>query len=352
MAELKEIDRDGELTTLLERVVQGEWGCEEIIGLFQWSTRWLTLRALLEDKQTSLAQIKALLLGEPEKSPPKAEDGEPPTRPPKHQAPKGGDQDTKPKGHGRRGAADYPGCRQVKVVHQRLRPGDSCPDCVSEKRGRLHHHKPSRPLRRLRLRGNAPITGTVHWGYPLSCSKCGARFEPDWPKDANLETYDASAKAMICLMRHWYGFPCYRLEKLQRQLGIPLPDATQADLIQAAQTTFESVHGVLYQIAAQGEQFILDDTSARIQGVISERKKHPGEGRYGVRVSGILAKTAERDILLYRVGTQHAGESLEDLLAGRSGDLPPPLQMSDALAANTDHGVPPVAGREFRERIG
>ena len=45
----------------------------------------------------------------------------------------------------------------------------------------------------------------------------------------------------------------------------------------------------------------------------------------------------DRKIYLYRIGSQHAGENMEDLLSKRPKAMKPPMQMSDALAANTDH---------------
>jgi hypothetical protein len=138
-------------------------------------------------------------------------------------------------------------------------------------------------------------------------------------------------------MRHWYGFPSYRLEKLQREWGIPLPDATQSDLITQAIQAIEPVFYEIFHHAARADLLIFDDTSARIQSVIRDHKKHPEQKRYGSHVTGIIARTRERTLQLYRVGTLHAGENIEDLLAVRPGDLPPPLQMTDASAVNTDH---------------
>jgi len=50
-------------------------------------------------------------------------------------------------GHGRLGAADYPGAERVFCTHDQYQAGDRCAQCV---RGRLHR---SRPLVRLRFTG-------------------------------------------------------------------------------------------------------------------------------------------------------------------------------------------------------
>jgi hypothetical protein len=337
---LKAIDEGGELSILLEKVGEGPPGVEELGQLVQWTRRWLGLKVILEKGNMTFKDLKGLLLGltqDAEKKPENDAEGEPDGEDESEPEPDEEGEKPKRKGHGRRAAKDYRGCRRVHISPDGLKPGDECPECVGTRKGRLRHHKPHRPLTRLRLSGGAPITGTVYVGHPLCCSKCGVQFRPDWPQDANRETYDASAKAMIALMRHWYGFPSYRLEKLQKELGIPVPDGTQSDLIKASVEVMEPVFHALFRRAALARMFILDDTSTRIQTVTSERKKYPNQKRHGAHVTGIIARDDERDIYLYRVGTQHAGENMEDLLCHRPKAMPPPLQMSDALAANTAH---------------
>ena len=347
MSAIKAIDENGEISALLGKISAGHLAVEDVGQLVQWTRRWLVLKAILERGDTTYKDLKALLLGleeeteeEPEgdvgkddepddddKSDDDEDDEDPAEEP----------QKKKKKGHGKRATADYKGCLHVDVYHAWLKPRDECPECVGERKGRLSWYKFTRPLTRLRLSGGAPITGKVYNGHPLCCSKCGGQFAPDWPEDAKGPTYDASATAMITLMRHWYGFPSYRLEKLQAELGIPVPDSTQADLIKAGVTVVEPVFDVLFRRAALCDKLIVDDTSARIQSVITEHKLHPEQERYGAHVTGIIACDSEHDIYLYRVGTQHAGENLEDLLRHRPKGMPPPLQMSDALAANTAH---------------
>ena len=48
-----------------------------------------------------------------------------------------------------------------------------------------------------------------------------------------------------------------------------------------------------------------------------------------------MVKAEGRKIALYLSGRCHAGENLAELLAKREKGLTPPIQMSDALAANT-----------------
>jgi transposase len=57
--------------------------------------------------------------------------------------------------------------------------------------------------------------------------------------------------------------------------------------------------------------------------------------RTGVYTTGIVSRTAERDIALYFTGDQHAGENLARVLQERAAALPAPIQMCDALSHNT-----------------
>jgi hypothetical protein len=54
-----------------------------------------------------------------------------------------------------------------------------------------------------------------------------------------------------------------------------------------------------------------------------------------VYTSGVIATKGERAIALFFTGRQHAGENLADVLKRRAAQLKAPVQMADALAANT-----------------
>ena len=93
----------------------------------------------------------------------------------------------------------------------------------------------------------------------------------------------------------------------------------------------------LVRQAAQGEVLYNDDTSVRIleflkAGQVQQDPKFPG--RTGVFTSGIVSTRESRKIALFFSGRKHAGENLADVLAQRAKDLPPPIQMCDALSRN------------------
>jgi hypothetical protein len=68
---------------------------------------------------------------------------------------------------------------------------------------------------------------------------------------------------------------------------------------------------------------------------ILERAEIAREGRKAVYTSAILSKVGDHRIALFITGHNHAGENLEAVLKHRTENLPAPIQMCDALAANT-----------------
>jgi hypothetical protein len=59
-----------------------------------------------------------------------------------------------------------------------------------------------------------------------------------------------------------------------------------------------------------------------------------GKERKGTFTTAIVARAKGRDIALFFTGTNHAGENLEKVLRERAAELPPPIQMCDALSRN------------------
>ena len=56
--------------------------------------------------------------------------------------------------------------------------------------------------------------------------------------------------------------------------------------------------------------------------------------RTGLFTSGVVATGSGQRIALFFSGVRHAGENLQEVLLRRSMDLPPPIQMCDALSRN------------------
>jgi hypothetical protein len=70
-----------------------------------------------------------------------------------------------------------------------------------------------------------------------------------------------------------------------------------------------------------------------IQSLLKENQTLEKGQRTGMQTTGLVC-VGEHTVILYYSGRRHAGENLEALLAHRDCALPPPVQMSDALAAN------------------
>jgi hypothetical protein len=243
----------------------------------------------------------------------------------------------KAKGHGRNGATAYVGAKREKVSHPSLQRGGNCPGCTT---GKVYPMK--EPALLLRVHGVAPLDATVWECNRLRCNACGEVFTAPTPEGVGTEKYDESADAMVAMMRYGAGVPFNRIEKLQHGMGIPLPASTQWELVEQRVDGLTPVHDALVRHAAQGEVLHNDDTSMTVLE-LGERTKEEalaaGEpentaGRTGVRTSGIVAKVGEKKVALYVTGRQVAGESLEEVLQERLARLPPPIQMSDALAHN------------------
>ena len=228
-------------------------------------------------------------------------------------------------GHGRNGAEAFDGARKVPIAHQNLKHGERCPDCG---KGNVYGQKEPKVL--VRIVGQAPLAATVYSLERLRCGACGQVFTAQEPEGVGPEKYDETAGAMIAQLKYGSGVPFYRLEKLESQLGIPLPAATQWEIVEEVAAIIKPVHDELIRQAAQGEVVHNDDTSMRVL----KMEREPGDDRTGVFTSGIVSTSQGGKIALYFTGRQHAGENLGDVLKQRAAELPTPIQMCDALSRN------------------
>jgi transposase len=214
----------------------------------------------------------------------------------------------------------------VKVAHQKLAHGDRCPDCA---RGNVYSQKEPKAL--VRIIGQAPLSATVYELERLRCNTCGQVFTAEEPEGMGPEKYDETAAAMIAQLKYGSGVPFYRLERMQELLGIPMPAATQWELVEETAEMLKPAHEELMRQAAQGEVLHNDDTSMRVLHM----ERDPGDDRTGVFTSGIVSTASGRKIASYFTGRQHAGENLADVLERRAAELAAPIQMCDALSRNT-----------------
>ena len=318
-----------ELVALVEgaRTALGETGYQKL----QAAIRTLGyVTELLETRQATLEKLRRLLChSSTEKTKTVLQQTGIETGEKKRKEP--GASKSKAPGHGRNGAAAYRGARKVEVPHASLKAGDPCPDC---QRGKVYPQRDPGVL--VRIQGQAPIAATVYELEKLRCNLCGDVFTAAAPEEAGQEKYDETAASMIALLRYGSGFPWNRLEGLQKNLGIPLPVATQCGIVKEIAAQVQPAGDELIRQAAQGGVVHNDDTSMRVlsldRGAASDVDL--AAERTGVFTSGIVSIGEGYRIGLYFTGRKHAGENLAGILKQRAVGLAAPIQMCDALSRN------------------
>jgi len=243
------------------------------------------------------------------------------------------------KGHGRNGAEAYRGAARIDVPHPSLTAGDACPACSQ---GTVYEKAPGVLVR---ITGQPPLAAKVYQLQKLRCHLCGQVFTAAAPEEAGERKYDATAGSMVGLLKYGSGLPFNRLDGLQGDLGVPLPASTQWDIVQAVAASLAPAFDELIRQAAQGEVLHNDDTTVKILELMGERSRHEAlagavadvgdaDQRRGLYTSGVVALRDGHRVALFFSGRRHAGENLAQVLAHRAEQLPPPIQMCDALARN------------------
>lgn len=360
--EILELDIES-MEALLRRVEEQGLAADDFEMLRAALQSYLYVTQLIDQKSTTIARLRKLLFGaETEKTSavtgrdhpadgarePAAADG---SVEPGSQGEAAGGQTPaeqsstkpKPKGHGRNGADDYPGANRVNVPYELLQSGDRCPAC-----GRGTVYEQAQPGILLRFRGQPPVQVTVYQLQKLRCHLCGQIFTADTPESAGADKYDPTVASMIGLLKYGNGLPFNRLDGLQENLEIPLPVSTQWEIVEAAQPQLQPAYEELIRQAAQGEVLHNDDTTVKILELMGERakaaalaesseQKNSAESdpdRKGLFTTGVVATHQGRRMALFFSGRRHAGENLQEVLRRRAMDLPPPIQMCDALSRN------------------
>jgi transposase len=284
---------------------------------------------LLEKRKTTLAALRELLCpASTEKTEAVLKQAGLEAGEKKHKAPGPRGGKSAAPGHGRNGAAAYRGAQKIKVPHASLKAGDPCPD--SPCGGKVYPQRDPGVL--VRIRGQAPLAATVYELEKFRCHLCGKVFTAEAPEGVSEKKYDESAASMIALLRYGSGFPWNRLEGLEASLGIPLPAATQCEIVAEIAVALPPALEELKRQAAQGEVVHNDDTSMRVLSL--DRDADISPERTGVFTSGLVWIVQGRRIALFFTGCKHAGENLAEVLKQRPPGLPPPIQMCDALSRN------------------
>jgi hypothetical protein len=340
-AEVEYVDLDRqELEAILEHA-KTALSQDEYTKLHAAMETLVFLTTELEKKRVSVQRLKQLLFGTTtettQKVMKKILDQASKNRPSRDEAVEGQEPEirSKPPGHGRNGALAYIGAETICVPHASLRPGDACPSC---QRGTVYESVA--PGHLVRIHGQAPLGATVYELQKLRCHLCGEIFTAETPPGVGEDKYDAESASMIALLKYGSGLPFNRLEKLQGSLGIPLPAATQWDIVAHSAGRIGPALEEMTRQAAQGQLFHNDDTVMKILALCDPDAKpmdpqaSSAPDRKGVFTSGILSVVEGRRIALFVTGHRHAGENLAALLKQRVSGLDRPIQMCDALSRN------------------
>ncbi len=289
---------------------------------------------LVENKDTTIHRLRQILFGSSTEKTSQVlptEAGNPTVNP---KVPKEKASGEKSKGHGRNGAEAYSGAEKVQVAHESLKPGDRCPHC---QKGKVYHQ--AQPGVLVRVVGQAALKATVYELEKLRCNLCTEVFTAEPPEGVGAEKYDETSASMIALLKYGSGLPFHRLERLQGCLGIPLPAATQWEIVKEITGVLKPAYQELIRQAAQGEVVHNDDTTMKILTMMPARSPteecaEEKSERTGVFTSGIVSTREGRRIALFFTGRKHAGENLAEVLSKRASELGPPIQMCDALSRN------------------
>jgi transposase len=309
--------------------------------------------SLVEDKNTSIRRLRQLLFGartEKTEAVVGQQTAEPVTPEPEDAAAAAqvaagaADADAAPDaspepaapGHGRNGADAYRGAERIDVPHASLQAGDPCPACGQ---GTVYEKAPGVVVR---ITGQPPLAATIYQLQKLRCHLCGQVFTAPAPTETSGRKYEATAGSMIALLKYGSGLPFNRLEGLQGHLEIPLPASTQWDIVAAVATPLTPVFDELIRQAAQGDVLHNDDTTIKILELMGQRgqqdtranAEHGADARRGLFTSGVVALRDGHRVALFVSGRRHAGENLAEVLRLRAAELPPPIQMCDALSRN------------------
>lgn len=335
-----DLDRS-ELEAILERAKTAALSQAEYDKLHAAMETLIYLTQELEKNRVSIQRLKQLLFGptteKTEKVMEKLLDEADKENNSGDDAAEGNDTEAqqKAKGHGRNGADTYTGADKVRVPHESLKPGDACPNC---QKGTVYESV--EPGHLVRIRGQAPLGATVYELQKLRCNLCGQIFTAQTPPEVGPDRYDAESAAMIALLKYGSGLPFNRLQRLEGSLGIPLPAATQWEIVEHCAGVIKPVFAEVIRQAAQGQLFHNDDTTAKILALIGQSGKSVGLDptevcdRTGVFTSGIVSVLEDIRIALFFTGHRHAGENLVALLKQRASELGRPIQMCDALSRN------------------
>jgi len=210
-----------------------------------------------------------------------------------------------------------------------LKAGSSCPDCADcQTTGTLRRDDPQVLVR---LVGSPLVTGTRYNVEMTRCDVCGTRFKAPIPDEIKKASkYDVSVATTLAIARYSLGLPMHCIEQNQAHHDIPLPDATQWDLLYGLYKTVYPAFEALQKQAANGSLILYDDTPGRILA-------HQAQ-RLTTHTTAFISVYDEHKIHLFFTGRNHAGKNAGAVLDNRT-ETSPVIAMMDASPSNAPRNM-------------
>lgn len=216
--------------------------------------------------------------------------------------------------------------------------GMTCIECDT---GKMYKTDPGSFLR---ITGHSPFTPEQHVMERYRCNTCGAyvtaKLHTAVTDDGDShQKYAYSARSLMAIYKYFAGLPFYRQCSIQKLLGVKIGASTVFDQVELVCNDVYPVFQALFNLAANGEHYYLDDTTNRILEAKPIEKTVRGGSqtrmRSGVYTSGVIATLKDnRSIVLFETNIGHAGEFIDSILHKRSQGCATPIIMSDALPSN------------------
>lgn len=170
------------------------------------------------------------------------------------------------------------------------------------------------------------ITGIKYVLEVTRCDLCRKRFYTE-PSEAIAQApkYNVSCVSTLALARYSMGLPMSRIEAHQAMHGIPLPDATQWDLLKKGADQIQPVLTALINEAANGELMHYDATPNRIL-------EHQIQGKAS-HTTALISVVNEKKVHLFFTGTSTPATQVDVILSQRTTESPLTAMM-DASSTN------------------
>jgi hypothetical protein len=254
----------------------------------------------------------------------------------------------KPKGHGRNGVSAY---TKAKHFFHALALGVLGTICSRCGFGKMYRYREKVIIR---IVGQPLVSAEIHHYEQARCRNCGYVIRATGPDNihegvgSDYIRYDWSACAMLMVMHYSAGAPFKRLESLHEGWGIPMPDANQWEVVNAADDLLLPLYKALERHAiAKATNFRTDDTGSMVIALKREIEaelaaaKRLGEStkdvRTGINATGFYWETPDGPVILFYTGRHHAGEMVDQLLRRRLLSNPKLVKCTDGASKNFDH---------------